>query len=159
MYRPIRRRELDTKQVSRSVHPTLTDPGICSAAVTETGGPWEANPAPGDTLGPWRLKELIGEGGMGLVFRALHVETGAVAALKLIKPQLARDEEHRRRFVREARAAREVRHRHLVGVMDAGESDGRAWLALEFVAGRSLAARLRDEGPLPATDVVRMAAQ
>jgi serine/threonine protein kinase len=127
--------------------------------VTETDGQWDANPAPGDILGPWQLDELIGEGGMGLVFRAMHAETGAVAALKLIKPQLARDEEHRRRFVREARAAREVRHRHLVGVLDAGESDGRAWLALEFVAGRPLDARLRDGGPLPAADAIRMAAE
>jgi eukaryotic-like serine/threonine-protein kinase len=127
--------------------------------VTETDGQRDAQPAPGDAFGPWRLEELIGEGGMGLVFRATHAETGAIAALKLIKPQLASDEEHARRFVREARAAREVRHRNLVGVLDAGDSGGRAWLALEFVPGRPLDVRLRDEGPLAAPDIVRLAAE
>jgi serine/threonine protein kinase len=114
---------------------------------------------PGDVLGPWLLDELIGEGGMGLVFRATHGQTGSVAALKLIKPELAHAEEHARRFVREARAAREVRHPNLVGVLDAGQSDGQAWLALEYVPGRALDVRLREEGPLLPADVVRLAAE
>jgi serine/threonine protein kinase len=115
--------------------------------------------AAGDVLGPWRLDELIGEGGMGVVFRATHTRNGSVAALKLIKEELAHSEEHARRFVREARAAREVRHPNLVGVLDAGHSDGHAWLALEYVAGRGLDVRLREEGPLPPADVIRLAAE
>jgi serine/threonine-protein kinase len=63
-----------------------------------------------------------------------------------------------RRLLREARAARTVEHRHLVGLLDAGEADGQHYLALELVPGRSVAERIDAEGPLALDDVVRLAA-
>jgi serine/threonine protein kinase len=112
----------------------------------------------GDAVGPYRIEGFLGEGGMGQVFRAAHAQTGALVALKLLKPEFARDEALIRRLLREARAARAVEHRHLVGLLDAGEADGRHYLALELVPGRSLDQRIDAEGPLPLDDVVRIAA-
>ena len=95
---------------------------------------------------------------MGQVFRATHAHTGAVVALKLLKPAFASDEGLIRRLLREARAAGTVEHRHLVGLLDAGQADGRHYLALELVPGVSVAERIDAEGPLALAEVVRIAA-
>ena len=112
----------------------------------------------GDAVGPYRIQAILGEGGMGQVFRAAHAQTGALVALKLLKPEVATDEGLIRRLLREARAAGTVEHRHLVGVLDAGQADGQHYLALELVPGVTVAQRIDAEGPLPLDDVVRMAA-
>jgi serine/threonine protein kinase len=112
----------------------------------------------GDAVGPYRIEAILGEGGMGQVFRATHAQTGAAVALKLLRPELANDEALIRRLLREARAAGAVEHRHLVRVLDAGQADGRHYLALELVPGVSVGQRIDDEGPLPLDDVVRIAA-
>jgi serine/threonine protein kinase len=112
----------------------------------------------GDAVGPYRIEAVLGEGGMGRVFRAAHAQTGTLVALKLLKPEYAGDEGHVRRLLREARAAGTVEHRHLVGVLDAGEDEGVHYLALELVPGRSVDQRIGAEGPLPLDDVVRIAA-
>lgn len=113
----------------------------------------------GARLGRYRIETALGEGGMGAVYRALDEQTGEVVALKVIKGDLAADEEFARRFRHEARAASLVQHKHLVPVVDVGEANGRPYIAMRYIAGRSLEQRLRDEGPLPIRDVVRIAAQ
>jgi len=110
------------------------------------------------TLGPYRLGAVLGEGTMGVVYKATRSD-GEVVALKVLKPALAEDETYRQRFRHEARAAQEVQHAHLVPVLDAGVADGRAYLAVAYVAGRSLAEQLQAEGPLAVIDVARIAAQ
>jgi serine/threonine kinase PknH len=112
----------------------------------------------GDAVGPYRLDAVLGEGGMGHVFRATHAQTGASVALKLLKPAFASDEGLIRRLLREARAAGTVEHRHLVGLLDAGQADGQHYLALELVPGVTVGERIDAEGPLPLEDVVRIAA-
>jgi serine/threonine protein kinase len=112
----------------------------------------------GDRLGPYRLEEVLGEGGMGIVFRAVRDGDEQNVALKVLKQSLARDETFRRRFVHEARAAQEVKHKHLVPVVDVGEVEGRQYLAAAYVAGRSLAERIRDAGSLPVDDAINVAA-
>src|SRR5215210_7787818 len=92
----------------------------------------------GATLGPYRLEAVLGEGTMGVVYRAVREPDGEVVALKVLKAALGEDETYRRRFEHEARAAQEVRHRHLVPVLDAGEAEGRAYLVVAYVSGRSL---------------------
>jgi serine/threonine-protein kinase len=69
------------------------------------------------------------------------------------------DEHATRRFAREARAASEVAHPHLIDVIEAGDVDGTAFLAMHYVAGRSLDDRLAERGPLPVADTVRLAAE
>ena len=113
---------------------------------------------PGMRLGPYLLGEVLGEGGMGIVFRATR-DDGTVVALKVLRPELSGDVSYRRRFEREGRIASTLDHRHLVEVVDAGEVDGWSYLASRFVPGESLAERLEREGPLPVDDVVRLAAE
>jgi serine/threonine-protein kinase len=113
---------------------------------------------PGTRLGVYRLEERLGEGGMGVVFRAVREPEGDEVALKVLRAELSGDETFRRRFVHEARAAGEVRHKHLVPITDAGEADGRPYLAVAFVRGRTLEARLAEDGPLPIEDVVQVVA-
>jgi serine/threonine protein kinase len=110
----------------------------------------------GDALGPYEIDAVLGEGGMGQVFRARNRESGEIVALKVIKPALVADEKSARRFLHEARAAKAVHNPHLVGVVDAGEADGRRYLAMRYVSGRSVDAVLADEGPFSIADTVRI---
>jgi serine/threonine protein kinase len=113
---------------------------------------------PGARLGPYVIEEMLGEGSMGIVFRASH-DDGTVVALKILRPELSDDPGYRRRFEREGRIASTLTHRHLVEVIDAGEAEGWSYLASRFVAGESLAERLDRDGPLPVEAVVRLAAE
>jgi serine/threonine-protein kinase len=113
---------------------------------------------PGDRLGPYRLVAPLGEGGMGIVFRADRA-TGGVAALKVLRRELSGDETFRRRFEREGRIAAQLDHPHLVEVVDAGEANGLQYLASRFVEGETLADRLERDGPLPLRELIRLAAE
>lgn len=120
-------------------------------------GELEPEPSLGELLGLYRLEELIGEGAAGVVYRAVHEGNGETVALKVLRSRLSRDETYRRRFAHEARAAREVEHKHLVPLIDAGESEGRYYLAARYVRGRSLEQRLEADGPLPLTELLKLA--
>jgi serine/threonine protein kinase len=111
----------------------------------------------GGHVGVYRLEERLGEGGMGVVYRAVREPDGDQVALKVLRAELSADETFRRRFVHEARAAGEVRHKHLVPITEAGEADGRPYLAVSFVRGRTLEQRLTG-GPLPIPEMVRVVA-
>ena len=113
----------------------------------------------GQRLGPYRIEARLGQGGMGIVFRALHDGDGRTVALKVLRDELGADDTFRRRLAREARAAAEVDHPNLAPVLEAGEADGRVYLAIRYVDGRSLAGRLRADGPLPLAGLVRLAAE
>ena len=112
----------------------------------------------GGRLGPYRLGEVLGEGGVGIVFKAVHEADGRVVALKVLRDELSADETYRRRFAREGKIAGGLSHPHLVPVLDAGEADGHPYLAARYVDGVSLA-ELLDEGPLPASAVLRVVAE
>ena len=117
-----------------------------------------AEPQPGDSFGPYRIESLLGEGGMGRVFKATG-PGGTQVALKVVKADLARDSVFRRRFDREAKTAARVEHSHVVPVLDTGEQDGIPYLAQEYIAGGSLSGRIEEEGPLPIEPAVRMLLQ
>jgi serine/threonine protein kinase len=112
----------------------------------------------GAVVGPFRLRRRLGEGAAGIVWLAERERDGLLVALKLLRPGVAGDETARRRFAREARAAAEVQHPHLVPVLDAGEDGGRAWLATRYVDGRSLADRLAG-GPLTLPELLSVVAE
>ncbi len=103
----------------------------------------------GKMLGNYRLQECIGKGGMGQVFRAEHCRLHRVAAIKVLTPDLLRSEAARARFRREVTLLAGLQSPHIVAAQDAGESDGRDYLVMEFVEGRNLADLVRDNGPLP----------
>jgi len=110
-------------------------------------------------MGPYHVEAMIGEGAMGVVFRARHMENLSLVALKVVRKQFAHDDRYRQRFLQEAKAASEVKHPHLVDVLDAGEVNGRQYLAMRYVDGHQLEERLKDDGPLPVADVIRLATE
>ncbi len=100
-----------------------------------------------DFLG-YRIEELIGQGGMGVVYRAYDLRLKRTVALKLIVPELALDERFHARFARETELAMSLEHPNVVPVYDAGDVDGRFYLAMRLVEGTDLGALLRAEGAL-----------
>lgn len=102
----------------------------------------------GAQLGSYRVEELIGEGGMSRVYRAQHVVLQKNVALKVLAPELFDDESFRERFLRESRMAAVLDHPNVIEIHDAGESDGRLYIAMRFIEGSDLQKLIRD-GPLP----------
>ncbi|MFO0577278.1 MAG: bifunctional serine/threonine-protein kinase/formylglycine-generating enzyme family protein [Polyangia bacterium] len=110
-------------------------------------------------LGSYRLLRTLGRGGMGVVYAAVHEQTGGPRAVKLIAPERAADAEYRARFRREAELAERVHHPGLVRVLDLAErADGMLYLVMEYVDGRSLRALLTEHAadPLPLAEVYRI---
>jgi serine/threonine protein kinase len=93
--------------------------------------------APGKRIGAYQIESLLGEGGMGAVYRALDNKLNRHVAIKFLSNELA-DEAARRRFQREAQMASSLNHPHIVTVHDAGEFEGRQYLVTEFVDGGTL---------------------
>jgi serine/threonine-protein kinase len=114
-----------------------------------------AEPGTGDAVGRWRLGEMLGEGGMGRVYRA-HDTAGTTAALKIVKADLAQDAVFRRRFDREARIAQRVLHPHVVPVIESGEQDGIPYLAQVFIGGGSLEQKITKDTVLTLDETVRI---
>ena len=98
-----------------------------------------------DFLG-YRIEELIGRGGMGVVYRAYDLRLKRTVALKLIAPELALDERFHARFARETELAMSLEHPNVVPVYDAGDVDGRFYLAMRLVEGTDLGALLAHRG-------------
>ena len=99
--------------------------------------------------GRYRLESLLGEGGMGVVYRARHVLIDRVVALKLIRPDLRGETHLRAWMVREARAANRVDHAHIVDIHDVGETeDSELYLVMEYLIGDSLSSQIA-KGPMP----------
>jgi serine/threonine-protein kinase len=109
-------------------------------------------------LGPYRLATLLGQGQMGIVFRARREAGGENVALKILRDELAEDELYRRRFGREARIASELVNDHVVPVVDFGEASGRLYIAALYVDGGPLSDRIASQGPLPLEDALGLAA-
>ena len=112
-------------------------------------------PQLGDTFGSWRLEELIGEGGMGRVYRAVGPD-GTQAAVKIVKAELASDSVFRKRFDREARVAQRVNHPHVVPVIETGEVEGIPYLVQVFITGGSLEDRIKRDGKLALDETVKI---
>jgi serine/threonine protein kinase len=91
------------------------------------------------TLSHYEILAPIGEGGMGVVYRAVDVRLGRPVALKLLHPERVTSGESRKRFVHEARAASALNHPHIVTIYDIDEEDGVDFIAMEYLAGDSLA--------------------
>ncbi len=102
--------------------------------------------------GRYRLGERIGHGGMGEVFAAHDLRLDREVALKLLRLDLADQDGMRERVVAEARLAARLTHPHVVGVLDTGEQDGRPFIVMERLSGRTLGDELAD-GPMPAERV------
>lgn len=114
----------------------------------------------GQHIGSYRIVRLIGQGGMGAVYEAVHQTIGERAAVKILHAQYCHNAEVMRRFVNEARAVAIIRHPSLVRVFDAGQlPDGTGYLLMEYLDGESLLARLKRMGRLPLEEACHIVRQ
>ncbi|MFJ8082191.1 serine/threonine-protein kinase [Streptomyces sp. NPDC096205] len=124
-------------------------------------GPFSGRPSEliGRRVAGYRIEAEIGRGGMAVVYRARDLRLERTVALKLLAPELARNDTFRRRFTHESRVAAALDHPHIVPVFEAGETDGVLYIAMRYVSGSDLRHLLDREGPLPLPAALRIAAQ
>ncbi|UUS29658.1 serine/threonine protein kinase [Streptomyces changanensis] len=113
----------------------------------------------GRQVAEYRIEAEIGRGGMAVVYRATDLRLGRTVALKLLAPELARNDTFRRRFAHESRVAAAIDHPNIVPVFEAGETEGLLYIAMRYVPGQDLRALLDRTGPLPVAAAVRIAVQ
>ncbi|MBX7100030.1 MAG: protein kinase, partial [Myxococcaceae bacterium] len=131
------------------------EPNFCPACGTDLRGlsptsATQSGPMSGALIGGrYQVLEKLGEGGMGAVFKVEHVRMGKILALKLLRPDAARDKSITARFQQEARVVARLTHANTVQVFDSGVlDDGSLYLAMEYLPGRDLAWHLRVRGPM-----------
>jgi len=112
----------------------------------------------GRTLGHYEILELLGEGGMGAVYKARDTRLGRLAAVKIMRPDRAGDSEQKRRFLREAQTASALNHPHILTIYEIDADAGLDYIAMEFLSGGTLADAIAC-GPLHAERALRLAAQ
>jgi hypothetical protein len=110
------------------------------------------------TVGRYQLLEPLGRGGMGTVYRARQVQLEKLVAVKVLDPLIASGQAGVTRFLREARAAAQIRHPNVVQVFDVGFDEGAVFLAMELLEGQDLAALLRARPCLPLHEIVELLA-
>jgi serine/threonine-protein kinase len=113
----------------------------------------------GGQLRDYRLEAVVGRGGMSVVYVAEDLRLGRKVAIKLLAPELAGDDRFRERFVRESELAASIDHPNVIPIYEAGEADGRLYIAMRYVAGTDLKALLRREGALEPTRAVAIVKQ
>jgi serine/threonine protein kinase len=113
----------------------------------------------GATIGDYRLEELVGRGGMGVVYRATQLKLGRSVAIKLILPEVGEEEAFRARFKREARLAAGIDHPNVVPVYQADEEDGHLYIAMRYVEGTDLRSLVASAGRLAPGHATRLVVQ
>jgi tetratricopeptide (TPR) repeat protein/predicted Ser/Thr protein kinase len=154
-----------TKVVSQHQDATISD--SLPPAPSSTGGRGlsglyikEAILQPGDLVGArYEILQLLGEGGMGAVYKALDREVERTVALKLIRPELASNPAILARFKQELLTAHQVTHKNVIRIYDIAEADGVKFITMEFVEGRDLRHILTDRGTLPVSESVEIIRQ
>src|SRR6185312_15341807 len=96
------------------------------------------NPMIGQSLGHYRIETKLGEGGMGVVYRAFDTHLDRPVAIKILRADANTSPDRKRRFVQEAKAASALNHPNIVHIYDISSSDGTDYIAMEFVAGKTL---------------------
>ena len=99
--------------------------------------------------GRYEVLAPLGKGGMGVVYKARDHQLEETVAIKVLRPEIARDKEMERRFKSEIRLARRVRHRNVCGIHEYGEDGSLRYIAMEFIEGVDLRRVLSDRGALP----------
>jgi tetratricopeptide (TPR) repeat protein len=151
--------------------PVISPPDPGATAAIERQGTW-AQPAtmldqgsqaplqPGAMLADrYEIVKLLGEGGMGAVYRARDCELEREVALKVIRPELARNAQVLQRFKQELILARQVTHRNIIRIFDLGSAEGMRFITMEFIEGEDLAQILAHRGKLTAPEAANMITQ
>lgn len=168
--RALRRSDLESSAARDRDPESGTISGFADAsAVQNPQGAWQSGCLPDELarflappewpdeigrLGPYRILSVLGQGGMGVVFRAHDPALDRLVALKVMPPRMAAVPTAKERFLREARAAAALKHPHVVTVFQVGEDRGVPFLAMEFLEGEPLDDRIRREGRLPLAEVL-----
>jgi serine/threonine-protein kinase len=108
------------------------------------------------TLGKYQLGELLGQGGMGAVYRSFHPVLNRPVAIKIMLANVAADSQAHQRFLREAQVVAVLSHPNIVNIFDVDVQDGQPYIVMDFAEGGSLAARLR-AGPIGLEETLRLA--
>ncbi|HEU5459531.1 MAG TPA: protein kinase, partial [Pyrinomonadaceae bacterium] len=103
-------------------------------------------PLPVKSIAHYRIVQAIGAGGMGAVYKAYDNKLQRVVALKLLPPEYVSQQDRRRRFFQEARAASALSHPHILTIYEVGEDDGKPYIAMEYVEGETLRQKIRNNG-------------
>lgn len=106
----------------------------------------------GENIGPYRIVEQLGQGGMATVFKAYHAALDRYVAIKALHPAFGEDPNFEARFQREARLVAKLEHPNIVPVYDYAEQDGRPYLVMKYIEGDTLKARLA-QGPLTSEEI------
>jgi serine/threonine protein kinase len=113
----------------------------------------------GQTFSHYKILQKLGEGGMGVVYKAQDTKLLRPVALKFLSPELTRDQDAKKRFIREARAASSLDHPNIAVVHDVDETpDGHSFICMAYYEGQTLATKL-SKGSLDVADAVRIAVQ
>ncbi|WP_162668376.1 protein kinase domain-containing protein [Gemmata massiliana] len=119
----------------------------------------EQFPVSGCQLGDYELREILGRGAMGIVFKGYEPSLARFVAIKMLAPETSADPRVRERFAREARAGAAVRHENVVTIYAVRELGGISYLAMEYVQGVALDRYIEKKNPLPVTTIVQLARQ
>ena len=112
----------------------------------------------GKTISHYTILEKLGEGGMGVVYKALDTKLERIVALKLLRPEIMGDQEATKRFIREARAASALNHPNITTIYEIGDWHGRDYICMEYLEGQTVKVKVKSN-PLPIDDVLDIAIQ
>ena len=150
----VRRRWQEIKQVRAELDMLFPS----STGRQEHRSTYPSHDTPLPTLPGYEVKEVLGRGGVGVVYKALHVRLNRPVAVKMLLSGQHASPDELERFLREAEAVAELHHPNVVHLYDVGEVDGKPYFTMEFVEGGNLARKLA-EGPLPAREAAALVAQ
>jgi hypothetical protein len=148
----------DTSQVLTFTADSTGTPSTSDDAVMKLLG-MPSHPEMLGRLGRYDVEKVIGSGGMGIVLKAHDSELNRPIAIKVLAPHLAHIGAARERFAREGRAAAAVVHEHVVGIYNVEANGTQPFLIMQYVAGRSLQARVDEDGPLGVEEILRIGMQ
>jgi serine/threonine-protein kinase len=114
-------------------------------------------PAPAPAIPGFEILERLGEGGMGVVFKARQVALDRWVAVKVLRDELQQEPEYIKRFFKEARLAGRLRHANIVSALDCGTAQGRSYMVMEYVEGKPLDRLLKSRGALPEPEALDIA--
>jgi serine/threonine protein kinase len=103
-------------------------------------------PLPVQTIAHYRIVEPIGAGGMGAVYKAYDNKLQRTVALKLLPSEYVSQQDRRRRFFQEARAASALSHPHILTIYEVGEDNGTPYIAMEYIEGQTLRNKIKNNG-------------
>jgi len=141
---------------SSGLHPTPAPAPVSAARPAET----PSTLSPGSQFGPrYRIEALLGEGGMGKVYKAYDLDVGRNVALKLVKPELARNPASMERLKQELLLASQISHKHILRIHDLGDVGGLKFISMAYVDGKDLHNLIANEGKLPIPRAITIARQ